>query len=305
MNNDIVTTTISDNFDEMAKAMGLAGSPSTEVEKKSVNQLARLRLNHSPIMGSEEVNGKSVNIEKVASGTFKLDVPDDATYYQGDIEIRAFMQRYMYKRFIKGNDDTPNKFIKTVMADNLNVDLKDNDGGHNCGKPAGFIQDFDALPDKQKDLIRQIKRVRVVFGVAKFDKAQRVEGDNITDADLGFVPFIWEVDNKEAFKTIGVPFEKLAKLKKYPHNHTMYGSSEERKLPNGNSYYVPTVRLDLSKQIKTTDEDNALFGNLLAWVTNYNQYIMGLWNENVHSHEDVDTDMVDSFIDITADEKVQ
>ena len=66
MNNDIVTTTISDNFDEMAKAMGLAGSPSTDVEKKSVNQLARLRLNHSPIMGSEEVNGKSVNIEKVA-----------------------------------------------------------------------------------------------------------------------------------------------------------------------------------------------------------------------------------------------
>ena len=139
MNNDIVTTTISDNFDEMAKAMGLAGSPSTEVEKKSVNQLARLRLNHSPIMGSEEVNGKSVNIEKVASGTFKLDVPDDATYYQGDIEIRAFMQRYMYKRFVMGSGDTPNKYIKTVMNDNLNVDLKDNDGGFNCGKPAGFI----------------------------------------------------------------------------------------------------------------------------------------------------------------------
>ena len=305
MNNDLVTTTISDNYEEMAKAMGIAGSSSTDVEKKSANQLARLRLNHAPIMGTEDVNGKSVNVEKVPSGTYKLDVPDDATYYQGDIEIKAFMQRYMYKRFIKGTDNTPNRFIKTVMADNLTVDLKDNDGGHNCGKPAGYIQDFNALPDKQKDLIRQIKRVRVIFGLAKFDKAQRVEGNSVTDADLGYVPFIWEIDNKEAFKTVGSVFEKLYKLEKKPHNHVIYGSSEERKLPNGNSYYVPSVRLDLSKQTKTSDEDHVLFGNLLGWVTNYNQYIMGLWNENVHSKEDIDTDMVDSFIDITNDEKVQ
>ena len=48
----------------------------------------------------------------------------------------------MYKRFVKGNDNTPNRYIKTVMADNLNIDLKDNDGGFNCGKPAGYIQDF-------------------------------------------------------------------------------------------------------------------------------------------------------------------
>ena len=47
--------------------------------------------------------------------------------------------------------------IKTVMSDNLNVDLKDNDGGFNCGKPAGFIQDFKALPEKKQELIKQIK----------------------------------------------------------------------------------------------------------------------------------------------------
>ena len=47
------------------------------------------------------------------------------------------------------------------MADNLNVDLKDNDGGFNCGKPAGYIQDFKSLPEKMQDLLKQIKRVRV------------------------------------------------------------------------------------------------------------------------------------------------
>jgi hypothetical protein len=303
--NEIVS--INNNYDEMAKAMGLTNvSSSSDVEKKSANQLARLRLNHTAIMGATEINGKSVNVERVASGSYKLDVPDDATYYQSDIEIRPFMQRFMYKRFIKGNDNTPNRYVKTIMADNLKVDLKDNDGGHNCGKPAGYIQDFDSLPDKQKDLIRQIKRVRVVFGVAKFDSAMRVEGDTITDVDLGYVPFIWEVDNKEAFKTIGSNFDKLSKMKRYPLNHNIFASSEERKLPNGNSYYVPSTRLDITTKIEISDKDQELFGNLLAWITNYNQYIMNLWDENVHSHEEVDPDVVESFIDITSDsEKVQ
>jgi len=303
--NEIVS--INNNFDEMAKAMGLSTvTASTDVEKKSANQLARLRLNHTPIMGSTEINGKSVNVEQVPSGSYKLDVPDDATYYQSDIEIRPFMQRFMYKRFIKGNDDTPNRYVKTIMADNLNIDLKDNDGGHNCGKPAGYVKDFDALPDKQKDLIRQIKRVRVVFGLAKFDRAMRVEGGSVTDADLGHVPFIWEIDNKEAFKTVGTVFDKLGKMKRYPLNHLMFASSEERKLPNGNSYYVPSTRLDLTSKIETSDKDQELFANLLAWVTNYNQYIINLWDENVHTHEEVDAAVVENFIDITSDsEKVQ
>ena len=215
------------------------------------------------------------------------------------------MQRYMYKRFIKGSDDTPNRYVKTVMSDNLNVDLKDNDGGFNCGKPAGYIQDFASLPDKQKELIRQIKRVRVILGLAKFDKATKVEGEYTNDADLGYVPFIWEVDNREAFKTVGDVFVKLSKMKRLPVNHTVYASSEERKLPNGNSYYVPSTRLDLTKKVETSDKDQELFGDLLSWVTNYNQYIMGQFDENVHSKEDIDPAVVETFIDITSDEKVQ
>ena len=190
--NEVVT--INGNFDDMAKAMGMSEPVGTEISKKSASSLARLKLSHTPIMGTTEINGKTVNVETIPSGSFKLEVPDDGQYFQTDIEIRPFMQRYMYKRFIKGNDSTPNRYVKTVMSDNLNVDLKDNDGGFNCGKPAGYIQDFASLPDKQKELIRQIKRVRVVLGVAKFDKALKVEGDYSSEADLGYVPFIWEVD---------------------------------------------------------------------------------------------------------------
>ena len=44
------------------------------------------------------------------------------------------------------------------MNDNLNVDLKDNDGGFNCGKPAGYIKDFKALPQSTQDMVKTIKR---------------------------------------------------------------------------------------------------------------------------------------------------
>ena len=57
------------------------------------------------------------------------------------------------------------------MHDDLNVDLKDNDGGFNCGKPAGYIQDYNALSQDKKDLIKQIKRVRVVLGTVEHGRS--------------------------------------------------------------------------------------------------------------------------------------
>jgi hypothetical protein len=79
------------------------------------------------------------------------------------------MQRFMYKRFIKNNNakagEPMGTYHKTVMADSLNIDLKDNQGTFNCGKPAGYVKDFKSLPVAQQDLLKQIKRVRVIFGL--------------------------------------------------------------------------------------------------------------------------------------------
>ena len=38
-----------------------------------------------------------------------------------------------------------------------------------CGKPAGYIQDFKSLPEKMQDFLKQIKRVRVLFGTIELD----------------------------------------------------------------------------------------------------------------------------------------
>ena len=158
-----VTTVDTSNYDEMAKAMGITADAGNK--SKQTSNLARLRISHSAIMGETELKGKKVNMEVVSGGHFKLEVPDSSTVYAPQIKIRTFLQRFMYKRFIKGSGNVPNRFVKTVMGESLYVDLKDNDGGFNCGKPSGWIKDFKALPTTQQDLIRQIKRTRVVFGL--------------------------------------------------------------------------------------------------------------------------------------------
>ena len=49
-------------------------------------------------------------------------------------------------------------YHKTIMADNLNVDLKDTQGTFNCGKPTGYIKDFKSLPEDTKTLIKANKK---------------------------------------------------------------------------------------------------------------------------------------------------
>jgi len=288
--------TINNNFSDMAKLMGMSVD-NQQSAKSSV--LARLRINHSPIMGEQEVNGKQVKLEVVSGGTYKLEIPDGPTYYASGVNVRPFVQRYMYKRFVKGNDSTPNRYIKTVMADNLNIDLKDNDGGFNCGKPAGYIQDFKALPEKTQDLIRQIKRVRAVFGIVELVDPVDASGNPVT---VDATPIIWEVENRDAFKTIGNVFVKLGKMRRLPPMHTFSASTSEQSLPNGNKFYLPETKLDLQKTLELDDETQETLGNFLAWITNYNEYIVNAWDENAHKHEDVDTATVDDFIDITEED---
>ena len=107
-----LTTIDTNNFAAMAKAMGIAAEADS---KSSSSTLARLRINHTPVMGMAEVNGKNVNVEVVEGGSYKLDIPDGPTYYASSIKIRPYMQRFMYKRFVKGTDKSPNKYIKTLI----------------------------------------------------------------------------------------------------------------------------------------------------------------------------------------------
>ena len=296
-----LTTIDTNNFAAMAKAMGIADVGTTQ--KKQSSTLARLRISHSPIMGEAEVNGKRVNMEVVSGGSYRVEIPDGPTYYATSVELRPYVQRYMYKKFLKGSGDTPNRYVKTVMADNLNIDLKDNDGGFNCGKPAGYIADWKSLPEKTQELIRQIKRVRVVLGTLNLVSAVDASG-NEAEAPRD-IPFIWEIENRDAFKTVGMLFTKLAKQKRMPIQHTMVANTEERKLPNGNSFYLPVVSIDMTKSLDITGEEQDSFADFMTWIENYNDYIINAYSEKSSRHNDEDDELiVDGVVDIELDEEV-
>ena len=293
-----ITTIDPNNYAAMAKAMGIANEGKGKSKSSS---LARLRINHSPVMGTAEVNGKSVNVEVIEGGTYKLEVPDGPTYYASSVKVRPYVQRYMYKRFVMGGANSSNRYIKTIMHDDLNVDLKDNDGGFNCGKPAGYIQDFKALPEKTQDLIKQIKRVRVVLGTVEMTNPVNEKGESI---ELDATPFIWEIDNRDAFKIVGDVFVKLAKMSRLPVMHNFVANTEERKMPNGNSFFIPVVSLNIHDVINVTPDDNNMFTDFLAWVDNYNSYISNAGAEHANAKlEDGDAEVLDDFVDIEVDEE--
>ena len=98
--NEVITIS-TDNYAQMAKAMGIAGANTSTIKKS--NNLNRLRIWHSPVMGQAEVNGKTKNVEVVEGGSYRLEVLDEDSstyYYAKTAVIRPFMQRYMYRRYL-------------------------------------------------------------------------------------------------------------------------------------------------------------------------------------------------------------
>ena len=289
-----VTTIDTNNYAVMAKAMGMSGESSSSDDKPKT--LPRFRINHSPIIGSDKV--------LVKGGTYKLEIPDDTTLYGTSATIRPFIQRFMYKRFVKNMSAKAGEplgvYHKTIMSDNLNVDLKDNQGKFNCGKPTGYIKDFKALPVDTQDVIRQIKRVRVIFGTVDLVGSVDESGNKM---DKGTIPFIWEIDNRDAFKTMGEPFKKFSQVKRLPVEHSISLNTEERKLPNGNSFYLPTYTLDLQDKIEVSKDDQDTFINFMSWIDNYNTYIFNEWDMKTKKDiSDSDKNVVDNFIDVTEED---
>jgi len=289
-----ITLVNKSNFAAMAQAMGMGAD--IAVPKKQ-NTLARLKLDHKGIMGESTVNGKKKKVEVVAAGSYVLDRPNLDPVYASDVSIRLFNQRFMYKRYIQGSGDSKGKYVKTIMAKDLKEDLRDNVGGFNCGKPSGWIEDYQALPAETKTLLKSIKRVRVLFGQVTMKGAVNAKGEELGDVES--VPFIWEVDNKDAFKTMGAPIAQMAKQNRILPQHNISLGSDEQSLPTGASYYLPTATLELGNTIDLTDNDQVLFADFNAWIDNYNDYIVKEFNDNAKAQPDAElAEIVEEFVDV-------
>lgn len=274
--------------------MRLTGMANEVGGSGSKNKLARLRMWHTPLMGVVDVNGKKKKMEVVEAGQYRLELEDGTFAYAPEANVRLFMQSFMYKRYI--SDPSNSRYVKTLMSDNLNVDLKDTDGGFNCGKPAGFIEDWNAVPQEMKDLIKSVKRVRALFGEVEMVGAVNEKGDSI---DVPNTPFIWEVDNREAFKTFGDSFKEIAKRNRSFIQFRINVTALEREMNNGQSYFVPKVDVDYSSDLAITDHVLDMHKSSSEWITQYNDYINSEFTAKaVETLNTADESLVNEFIDV-------
>ena len=291
----LVTLSDNSNFQQLAAAMGMSADVKKEGKKSS---LARLKIDHSGVMGEEEIKGKMKKVQVVDAGQFCLSVPSgdtEAKYYCAEPTIRLFNQRFMYKRYIKQGEK--GRYVKTVMATDLKNDLRDNDGGFNCGKPSGWIEDYKALPDDMKNLLKSIKRVRVLFGTINMDSVTNHLGAAVDGVEA--IPFIWEVDNKDAFKEMGAPITQLAKQNRLLPQHYIKLTTSENSLPNGASFWTPNASLDLSTTLPLTDADQQIFADFNEWIDGYNEYILKAYNEAAKEKQDAEFDeVVEEFVEV-------
>mgnify|MGYP001161373126 CR=1 FL=1 len=299
-----------DSYENLARAMGIATD--RKIPKKTSN-LNRLRIWHSPVMGQVEVNGKLSNVEIIEGGSYRLElVHEDGSefIYAKTMTLRPFMQRFMLRRYVANmgakEGQPKGSFHRTIMADSLNMDLKDNTGKFNCGKPSGYVEDFKALSPDMQDLIRQIKRVRVIFGTVSLEDAVDQNGQPVGDKVTAAYPFIWEIDNKDAFKTLGDRFAEYSAKSKLPLQYVLhFDNTIENPLPNGSKFYTPTAKVDFSEEFEITEEDEKLFHDFNDFIKNFNDYICKQWEEKVQTEQKnpsaADVETVEDFIDIDVD----
>jgi hypothetical protein len=254
-------------------------------------------------MGEIEVKGKKTQAAIVNGGVYRIDdLNNNNVFYSDDVKIRPYVQRFMYKKFVKP-EGGKGFYVKTVMSDNLNVDLKDNMGGFNCGKPTGFVKDYASLPDKTKALLKSIKRVRVLIGTLSASNVLNADGNDAME--IANLPFIWEIDNRDAFKVMGDAVAKIASMKHLTLQHEIALASEERKLPSGNTYYIPVATVN-KDTIEIVDQDQDHFAEFMQWIENYNVYIFNAWKDKAGNTEDAiskeDEKVVDDFVKVTDEE---
>jgi len=293
---ELVTLSDNSNFQQLAAAMGM--SADVKKEKAKANTLARLKIDHSGLMGEEEIKGKMKKVQVVDAGQFCLSVPHGDTetkYYCAEPVIRLFNQRFMYRRYVKQGEK--GRFVKSVMATDLKNDLRDNDGGFNCGKPSGWIEDYKSLPKEMQDLIKSVKRVRVLFGLVCMENVVNHLGASVDGIDA--VPFIWEVDNKDAFKEMGAPIAQMLKQNRLLPQHNIKLTTSENPLPNGNSFWTPNAALDLSTTLPLADSDQQIFADFNDWIDGYNEYILKAYNEAAKEKQDAEFDeVVEEFVEV-------
>ena len=271
----------------LAEAVGV--TPQGGGERKSA-ALPRVNLMHSGIMGEIDVNGKSIKTEVVPSGSYKITRGEDDVVYASSPTVRIFAIRQQWSKW----DAKEEMMMKTVMSIDLKGDLKDNVGTFNLGRPSGYIEDWDSVPEKTKDLIRSIKRKKILFGELSATGVTDEKG-NPVDA-ITAMPFYFEVP-PSSIKSLDLAVNALGRKNILPIQCMLKLGAKPVNSNTGNSFAVMT--LDAGDKVDLQPEDQDTLHNFLEYITTVNSYILEQWDEkNKESISDDDAAIVAEFVNV-------
>ena len=268
----------------MAELMGVSIKTSNADFLPSISRLGML---HQPIMGEVELNGKMIKTEVVPVGAFTLKTGDDIVYSVG-ATVRVFAQRNQWQRW---NSDTE-EMEKSVMSNSLNGDLKDSIGGFNLGRPTGYIEDFNALDDATKQVIRSVKRVMVYYGTVTLDSPMNEKGEPV-DAPSS-VPFVMDVKNRDSLKSINGVMSNFKKKNMLPIMSTISLTGVEDSIPTGAKF--GKIQASTGDAVELASEDNDTLKDFLELIEYSNGKILDLHHDRVKIGTDGDADLVEGII---------
>ena len=251
----------------MAELMGVSSTPS----QQATPSIARVGMIHQPIMGEVEFNGKTIKTEVVPVGAFTLIQGDDKVYSNG-VTFRVFAQRNQWQRW---NSETE-EMEKSVMSNSLNGDLKDSIGGHNLGRPTGYIEDFQSLPDATKQIMRSVKRVKVFFGTVTLDNPMNDKGEPVT-GNYTDVPVVMDIKNRDSLKSIDAVLNGLGRKNLLPIMSTIKLMGVEDSIPTGAKF--GKIEAKLGDKVDLNDHDNDTLRDFMDLVEYMNGKVLDLHSE--------------------------
>ena len=268
----------------MAELMGVSIKTSNADFLPSISRLGML---HQPIMGEVELNGKMIKTEVVPVGAFTLKTGDDIVYSVG-ATVRVFAQRNQWQRW---NSDTE-EMEKSVMSNSLNGDLKDSIGGFNLGRPTGYIEDFNALDDATKQVIRSVKRVVVYYGTVTLDSPMNEKGEPLDKVES--IPFVMDVKNRDSLKSINGVMNNFKKKNMLPIMSTINLEGVEDSIPTGAKF--GKIKATTGDAVELASEDNDTLKDFLELIEYSNGKILDLHHDRVKIGTDGDADLVEGII---------
>ena len=251
----------------MAELMGVSNSPAMS----ATPAVARLNVNQEVIEKEVEVDGDVLMKPVMPKGAYKL-TQGDTVVYSKTATIRVFAVRNQWQRW---NGDS-GEMEKTVLANSLNGDLKDSIGGFNLGRPSGFIEDFNALPEATKSLIRSVKRVKVYFGLVTLDNPVDAQGNPVS-GDFVDVPFVFDVKNRDSLKALDTVLGKISKQNMLPPMATIKLSPAQGKIPTGATFGY--IAAEMGNKVELGGDDNETLKNFLEFIEYINGSILDKYNE--------------------------